>query len=294
MGNLRAVTVLALIAITTIIGCIPLYLLGVVRFVLPHRARGAVTHALHGIVQWWAGCHQRIFELCGVTRIETRWENADDLSTDRWYLVVSNHQSWADILVLQNVLHGRIPILKFFTKRQLIWVPFIGVAMWFLRFPYVRRLSRERIAADPSLMALDREAALDACQGFRDHPTAALAFLEGTRLTAVKHAAQDEARFGHLLNPKLGGVSYVVTALNDKLHKVLDVTLSYPDGVPTFWQFLQGRARKVEVLIQGRTLPADAYAARDPETVREALRPWIEALWREKDERLRPCPPLAN
>jgi 1-acyl-sn-glycerol-3-phosphate acyltransferase len=231
------------------------------------------------------GCNQKIFELFGVTEVDARWEGVENLSTGRWYLVLSNHQSWADILILQNLFRNRIPMLRFFTKRQLMWVPLLGLAMWFLGFPYVRRLSRERIEADPTLVALDRQAALDACKGFRDHPSTVLTFLEGTRFTAAKHAAQD-ARFMHLLNTKLGGVSYVVTALGDQLHKVLDVTLIYPTGVPSFWELLQGRCRTVDVLIQCRELPADVIAAADASQTRERLRPWLEALWQAKDRRL--------
>jgi 1-acyl-sn-glycerol-3-phosphate acyltransferase len=235
------------------------------------------------------GCNQKIFELFGVTEVDARWEGVENLSTERWYLVLSNHQSWADILILQNLFRNRIPMLRFFTKRQLMWVPLLGLAMWFLGFPYVRRLSRERIEADPTLVALDRQAALDACKGFRDHPSTVLTFLEGTRFTAAKHAAQD-ARFMHLLNPKLGGVSYVVTALGDQLHKVLDVTLIYPTGVPSFWELLQGRCRRVEVRITGHDLPQETRLASDPDLVREHLRPWIEALWLDKDGHLAPLP----
>ena len=32
----------------------------------------------------------------------------------RSYLLVSNHQSWADILILFNSFHGRVPFLRFF------------------------------------------------------------------------------------------------------------------------------------------------------------------------------------
>ena len=199
MSTLRGISALLLLSVNTIVLCVPLYLLGVLRLVSPRAARARMSRGMDGIVQLWVRCHRAVFRLLDLTRIATRWDDAEALSAERWYLVISNHQSWADILILQNVFWNRVPMLKFFTKRQLIWVPMVGLAMWFLGFPYVRRLSRERIAADPSLAALDRQATLDACRRFRDHPTSVLAFLEGTRFTAAKHAAQ-EARFEHLLN----------------------------------------------------------------------------------------------
>ncbi len=53
----------------------------------------------------------------------------------------SNHRSWVDILVLQSIFNRRIPFLKFFLKRQLIWVPLLGLAWWALDFPFMRRYS---------------------------------------------------------------------------------------------------------------------------------------------------------
>ncbi|MEQ8859578.1 MAG: acetyltransferase [Pseudomonadales bacterium] len=282
MHTLRGIAVLLLISASTIVLCAPLYLIGLLRFVSPASLRRRMNRTMDAIVQFWVGGNRAIFALLGVTRVNECWKGEAELSTERWYLVISNHQSWADILILQNLFRGRVPTLKFFTKRELIWVPLIGVAMWFLGFPYVRRLSRERITADPSLARLDREAALDACRGFRDHPSTVLAFLEGTRFTAAKRAAQ-QPRFAHLLNPKLGGVSYVVTALHDRLHKVLDVTLVYPDGVPTFWELICGHCPQVDISVDVRDLPESALQSDDSDLVRERLRPWVETLWQTKD-----------
>ena len=55
------------------------------------------------------------------------------------YLVLANHQSWVDILVLQKVFNRRIPLLRFFLKRQLFWVPLLGLAWWALDFPFMGR-----------------------------------------------------------------------------------------------------------------------------------------------------------
>lgn len=285
MNIARGVIALLLLVAATAVGCVPLFIMGVLSLPFSGAPRRALTRAMHANVQAWVAAHQAIVRGLGLAHIDLRWEGEGALSTQRWYLVVSNHQSWADILILQNVLRGHIPILKFFTKRELVWVPFIGLAMWFLGFPYVRRLSREQIAVDPSLAQLDRAATLDACRAFREVPTSVLSFLEGTRFTPAKHAAQP-ARFNRLLNPKLGGVSYVVATLHDRLDRVLDITITYPGGVPSFWALMQGRCRRVEVLVQMHVVPEAIEHLDDPDVVRERLQPWIEALWRDKDARL--------
>lgn len=291
MNLLRGASAFTLICVNTLILCIPLYLMGIVWALSRGRARRAVNGRMDTVIDLWVGVNRGIFRIFRLTRIHVEWQGDEDLDRHRWYVVISNHQSWSDILILQNTLWGRIPPLKFFTKKQLIWIPLLGVAMWLLGFPYVRRANREQIARNPELLALDRAATLEACRRFRDHPNSVLNFLEGTRFTPAKRASQ-QARFENLLNPKLGGMSYVVAELEDKLHKVVDVTIVYPHGTPSLWGLMEGRCRDVEVLIQCRDLPEDAHQT-DSDVVRERLGPWIEALWREKDARLERHDPIA-
>ena len=108
----------------------------------------------------------------------TRWDvqGLEGLEPGGWYLVSSNHQSWVDILVLQKIFNRRIPLLKFFLKRELIWVPVIGLAWWALDFPFMRR--RGGLAG-----AEDLERARQACRKFSVVPTSVINFLEGTRYT---------------------------------------------------------------------------------------------------------------
>jgi len=49
-----------------------------------------------------------------------------NLSKKDWYLMTSNHQSWTDILLLHQVFNHRVPVLKFFVKSQVFYVPFFG------------------------------------------------------------------------------------------------------------------------------------------------------------------------
>jgi 1-acyl-sn-glycerol-3-phosphate acyltransferase len=286
LGILSTVLVVGNVAVN----CVPLFLMGLVRvsarFAGLADAERRLARWMDGIIDSWAGINRWLFATLNLTRIDAQWVGADDLSRDRWYMVVSNHQSWTDILVLQIALRDRVPPLKFFTKRQLLWVPLLGQAMWLLDFPYVRRMSREQIAANPELLAIDRDATRKACEKFRAHPTSALNFLEGTRCTAEKHAAQPEPRFARLLNPKTGGLTQVLSALDDRLHKLIDVTIAYPDGVPTFWEFMQGRCPRVQLRIDCLEIPATVANAADETERRAATSAWAESLWQAKDQRL--------
>ena len=284
METLRGSIAMGWIALHTAFWCVPLYVMGCVRLALPAgRIRVGIGGLMDRIIDGWVASNRLLVWALRLSKIEARFNGAEDLRRDGWYLVASNHQSWVDIIVLQNTLLGRIPPLKFFTKRELIWVPLAGVAMWFLGFPYVRRYGRERLQQNPELAEHDRNATLKASQGFAERPTSVLSFLEGTRFTEAKHAAQ-ESPYRHLLRPRAGGLSYVATALGDRATALVDVTIHYHGGVPGFWDFLCGRCRRIDVTVD--TLAVPEPLTRNSSDAREIVNRWADELWRAKDRRI--------
>ena len=284
METLRGSIAMGWIALHTAFWCVPLYVMGCVRLAVPAgRIRVGIGGLMDRIIDGWVASNRLLVWALRLSKIEARFNGAEDLRRDGWYLVASNHQSWVDIIVLQNTLLGRIPPLKFFTKRELIWVPLAGVAMWFLGFPYVRRYGRERLQQNPELAEHDRNATLKASQGFAERPTSVLSFLEGTRFTEAKHAAQ-ESPYRHLLRPRAGGLSYVATALGDRATALVDVTIHYHGGVPGFWDFLCGRCRRIDVTVD--TLAVPEPLTRNSSDAREIVNRWADELWRAKDRRI--------
>jgi 1-acyl-sn-glycerol-3-phosphate acyltransferase len=195
-----------------------------------------------------------------------------------WYLVSSNHQSWVDILVLQRVLHGHVPFLKFFLKAELIWVPVIGLAWWALDFPFMKR-GKGRGARHNDLRTTR-----EACEKFKRIPTTVMNFVEGTRFTPAKHAAQ-ASPYRHLLKPKIGGLGIALATMGEQFEALLDVTIVYPHGAPTFWHLLRGDIDAVTVRVQQREIPAEMLAG-DPvgdKAYRQRIGAWVDAQWVEKD-----------
>lgn len=280
----------ALVVSNLVLNSIPLFVMGLLRVTVRllglRKAESRVARWMDLVIDSWVLINRFIFAVLGLMRVDVEWVGAEALSKDRWYMVVSNHQSWTDIFVLQTRLYAKLPPLKFFTKRQLLWIPVFGQAMWLLDFPYVRRLKREQIEENPALLEVDRQATLAACEKFKNHPITALNFLEGTRFTPEKHAAQDAPRYRHLLNPKTGGLTQVLIALSDRVHKLVDVTINYPEGVPTFWEFMQGRCSRITVRVDCYDVPEAILAAADDDARREAVSAWVQMLWTEKDQRL--------
>ena len=228
---------------------------------------------------------------------KTTWDvqGLDGLDPHNWYMVNSNHQSWVDILVLQHLLNRRIPLLKFFLKQQLIWVPVMGLAWWALEFPFMKRHTEEYLKKHPEMRGKDQETTRKACAKYALIPTSVMNFLEGTRFTAAKHAKQ-QSPYQHLLKPKAGGMAMALNAMGDKFQALLDVTIVYPDGVCDFPHFLLGRMRRVIVRVRSLPIPPHLVHgdyANDP-AFREAFSQWVQQIWREKDAQITALLAAAN
>ncbi len=272
-----------LLALNTVVLVPVLLMVALVRLLLPVPAlRDELARLATAIANLWISGNSAWM---GLTQ-RTVWDvqGLEGLDPKGWVMVTSNHQSWVDILVLQHQLNGRIPLLKFFLKQQLIWVPFMGLAWWALEFPFMRRHTEAQIKANPALREQDQETTRRACAKFARTPTSVMNFLEGTRFTPAKHARQ-ASPYRHLLKPKAGGLALALNAMGEKFQAILDVTIVYPDGVPTFWQFLCGGMKRV--VVRMRTLPVPQHLLGADYTadasVREAYGLWVQQLWAEKD-----------
>ncbi len=286
MSFLRVALLLPVVVVNTVLHVGPLLAAAVVKALLPsQRLRRACNSALTGIAESWIGVNTLLVDRFTPTRVHVSGDG--EVRTDGHYLVLANHQSWVDILVLQKVFNRRIPLLRFFLKRELFWVPLLGLAWWALDFPFMGRHTRAQIARNPELGRRDMEATRRACEKFRAIPVSVMNFVEGTRFTPAKHARQ-ASPYRHLLKPKAGGVAYVLEAMGDALHGILDVTIAYPGGRPTMVDLMAGRVPAVLVSVRQRPLPTDTRPRGDDDgrAARARFQQWMNAVWREKDEEL--------
>ncbi|PAV27074.1 acyltransferase [Tamilnaduibacter salinus] len=282
IGVLNAV----LLGINTLFWCLLLYIPTILKLIIPiHGFQVLCTRVIIAISEAWVACNTGWMALTHNTRWDV--EGDDQLKRESWYLVLSNHQSWVDIFAMQRVFNKRAPFLKFFLKQQLIWVPVIGLAWWGLDFPFMKRYSREYLVKHPEKRGEDLKATRRACEKFRYTPVSVMNFVEGTRFTQAKHDKQ-KSSYTHLLTPKAGGVAFVLDAMGDSIQKLVDVTIAYPDGAPTFWEFLCGRLPSIRMRIAVKPVPAYLKGrdyASDAEH-RRNVKEWVADLWREKDEQV--------
>jgi 1-acyl-sn-glycerol-3-phosphate acyltransferase len=263
-----------------------LLLVSLVKLIIPvKKVRLVIDPILLRIAEAWIAGNSGWMRL--TQRITWDVQGIEGLNYRSWYLVNCNHQSWVDILVLQRLFNRRIPLLKFFLKQQLIWVPVMGLAWWALEFPFMRRHSEEFLKKHPEMRGKDQETTRKACEKFALIPTSVMNFLEGTRFTQAKHQRQ-QSPYKHLLKPKAGGIALALNAMGDKFQAILDVTIVYPDGAPDFWYFLTGKVKRVIVRVRPLPVPQDLaqgdYAG-DP-AVREGYQKWVHQMWLDKDAQI--------
>lgn len=269
-----------LYVVNTIFWATPILILAIVKLPPVKIWQTWITHLLDFCATSWITLNNltsRIF-----TRIRWDIKGIDNLSVKDWYLVIANHQSWVDILVLQKVFNHKAPFLKFFLKKELIYVPVIGVCWWALDFPFMQRLTAKQLADKPELKGTDIATTRKACEKFRYKPVSVMNFLEGTRFTQHKHDKQ-QSPFTHLLKPKAGGISFVLNAMGEHLHKLLDVTICYPKEIPTFWDYISGKVQEIKVRV--RVLPIDSTLIGDYEDplFKQGFQAWVNQLWLDKD-----------
>jgi len=285
-STLKGIVTISLMSLNVIFWVPILMVVALTRFVVPIDGwQRAVSRVMTGLAENWISCNKGIFRLMGALKIDAR--GLEGLEPLEWYLVVSNHRSWVDILVLQTLFNRRIPFLKFFLKRQLIWVPFLGLAWWALDFPFMRRHSSEYLARHPEARGQDLAATRKACAHFAWIPTSVMNFVEGTRFTEAKRVRFDSP-YQHLLPPRAGGVAFVLSAMGGMLDAMLDVTIVYCEATPTLWDLCCGRLGPVRVEIARRPIErwtTEGDYMEDAE-FRARFQAWLGGLWHEKDARL--------
>lgn len=280
---LRGSLAFLLMLLNTIFWCVPLYIITFLKLLIPIPAwRNGCTQILVRIAQNWIDGNNRIFRLAR----HTEWivEGVHDLQEDEWYLLAANHQSWLDIFVLQKVFNRRIPFLKFFLKQELIWFPFLGIAWWALDFPFMKRYSREFQEKHPELRGKDLETTRKMCARFQHYPVSIINFLEGTRFCAEKRDEQN-VPFRHLLKPKAGGIATALAVMNERMRTLLNVTIVYPNGKASFWEFLCGQTPRIIVHVEKLTVPQRFLRGDylNDANYREQFQTWVWKMWEQKD-----------
>jgi Acyltransferase len=283
---LRGCLTMALLMLNLFFWGMLVLILGLPKLLMPkgELRRGWIL-LLARVASGWPAVNDAIFNLL----LPTRWEvsGVSELDRNGKYLIVCNHRSWVDILVLFRIFHNHVEFIRFFLKQQLIWIPIAGFACWALEFPFMKRYSPEYLVAHPEKRGADLVTAKRAAKRYARIPVAMLIFLEGTRFTRDNQADQDSP-YAHLLRPRVGALAHVLSTIGSQLNQMLDVTLVYPGVDIDLWRFVTGRVPRVVASVRTIEVPEEFHsdAVNEPGPARQRFKAWVEELWREKDATL--------
>lgn len=280
---LKAIPALLILFVSTSIFFIPILLLGLAKLIPHLQWRIYCTQLIDQVVVAWSLVNIAYIKL--VHKIKWDISQPQNFDKNNWYLIVSNHQSWLDIVVLLHVFTNKIPNMKFFIKDQLKWVPLLGFAWWAMGCPFMKRYSKDYLARNPHKKIKDLKATTKAMHFFSHHPTSIINFVEGTRFTREKKALQ-QSPYQHLLKPKAGGVSFVLDIMDKKITSIIDVSIVYPDPHFSLWNFLCHRMNEVKVSVREIPLPSflTQNLSLDEEQKQLYLRNWLNEEWLKKDK----------
>lgn len=259
---------------------------GLIRFLLPFKlVNRLLLKLMHVFYSSFATLSIAMIKF--FNRIEFRVDIDEPLSKQKWYLITANHISYLDIVLLIDFCTPRIPPPKFFVKRQLIWMPFVGLAAWALDMPFMRRYTQQFLERNPKLRGKDIESTRKSCEKFIDTPTTVINFVEGTRYTKEKHLKR-KSPFSHLLRPKAGGIAFTLTVMGELFSNILDITIAYPDSKHPMMDMLCGNmtaivieVKTIEILDE---LRGDYF---ENPSFKESFQNWINRLWFNKNDRMK-------
>ncbi|WP_172589003.1 acyltransferase [Shewanella xiamenensis] len=285
-GPVLFILSLSLLIINTALWGTLVCLGGLVKMLMPAQgARNAVTGLMNRFMWAWASCNGGILYL--IAKIEWDVQGLEGLDKNGWYLLISNHLSGFDIAAQTYLLRNHIPMLKFFLKKELIYVPIMGLGCWALDMPFMDRTSPAKLKKNPKLKGKDLATTRRACEKFKNMPTSIINYVEGSRFTEDKRQRQDSP-YRHLLRPKAGGIAFTLSAMGEQFTNLLDVTVVYPDAPDdVLFGVMNGKVRKIIVRVRALPVPqVDATRYFSESEYRVEFQRWLNQVWAEKDDQI--------
>ena len=275
-----------LLIINTCLWAIIIIIGGLFKAILPVEAvQLQLGKLMNACMYAWVQMNGGILKL--TSKIDWQVEGLEGLSKDSWYLIFCNHLSGFDIAAQSYVLRNHAPMLKFFLKKELLYVPFMGLGCWALDMPFMNRTSPAKLKKTPKLRGKDLETTRKACQKFKHLPTSIMNYAEGSRFTEEKRQRQNSP-FNNLLRPKAGGIAFALSAMGEQFSNVLNMTLVYPDNPDNILlDAMCGRLKRVVVRIEALPVPqVDAERYANESEYRVEFQSWLNEIWQQKDAQI--------
>jgi len=273
---------LSILVINTLILALVMIPLGIIKFLIPlKRLRASFTRIIISIGEIWISVNS--IWVIKLHNPNLNIVGLENLSGNSWFLSTSNHQSAADIFIVQYLTNRKIPMLKFFIKYELIYVPIIGICWWALDMPFLKRYTQKQIKKNPKLEGRDYKKMKKSLEHYSLHPISIFSYAEGTRFSLEKHKKQ-QSEFKNLLKPKEGGLAVALSNIN-KIKELIDITIIYDSKNLGFWNYLCGNIKNIKIFISKTQIPKKYLDEKliSREELRSDFKLWLNEQWKEKD-----------
>jgi len=260
-----------------------LFLVALVRLIIPSRGwKKLWTSATILLGEACIACNNSWIKI--LHRPSITITGMENLKKDHWYIATSNHQSWGDIFLLQKITNKKVPLLRFFMKDVLKWIPIVSIVGWALDMPFLKRYSKEQVEKNPSLRGKELEQMKKAFKRLETNPGTVFSFAEGTRFSQIKHDDQ-QSPFKNLLRPKAGGIGIALSTM-PFITTLLDFSISYESKTKSFWDFLCGRMSVINIKVRVIEIPKNLLGNHysKEKGFRDDLKDWLYKIWEAKDE----------
>ena len=271
-GSLLAVVIVVYLVVTLFLGNLAQFASLVIYPFSPPLFR-KVNRFLAG--WFWGHCHH----VAKLTRTEMVIHESSAIPDEENAIVVANHQGAVDIAALFPLACSKKMLgdIKWFVKEMFRYVPGMGHGMMFVGTIFLKRnWTKDRAR-------IERTFRHTAHAGV---PFWVTMFAEGTRLKGYKQEKSDQmaARyhrppFQHVLFPATKGFIAATQHLRSRLDAVYDVTIHFPDGIPTLWSYACGLVRRIDIYVSRH--PIATLPASDAE-----LAAWLVQRYAEKEQLL--------
>jgi 1-acyl-sn-glycerol-3-phosphate acyltransferase len=269
LRNVLAVLVILLLIISTFIVSVIIIVFYPPHLLLPRCLRNPIyRHFLLNVIVVWSDFNSLVLRLStfGCWDLPSR----PPRQMDKSFLILSNHQSWFDILVITMLTRHRLPSFLFFMKHDLLWnLPLAGIMCWMLGFPMLKRPSRESLRKMPNLRNHIKNYTQEICRRInRNGPRTIIIFPEGTRRRDA--------------SLKSAGCATMINELGDNLAGVIDMTLHYSLPKPSFWVLVSGKAKitvRYDIIDSEPSMFGDYYSDNN---YKIRFQQWLTGLWEKK------------
>ena len=282
---------MTMISIASCLLALPLIFLALIRLILPFKVVLDTVDALNQLVFRGFCVHNNLLMRI-TTKVKWDIQGVENVKVNGSCIIISNHLSWTDIVMICHIYRGRIPITKFFLKQSLIFIPIIGQACYAIGMPFLRRYTRAQILKNPKLKTKDLDSTRKACQSLLVYPSSLVNFVEGTRFTKAK-ARSCKSPYQNLMPPKAASLAVALGMIGKNIDCLLNTTILYPDHNgqgSIFYALLCGRLDRVIARVEvidkefiEQKLVGDYIGDKQ---FKRSFTNELRSIWQKKDEQI--------